>query len=371
MPAEFVEDPISLQKLCAQIATADWVALDTEFMREKTYFAQLCLIQVATEEVVACVDPLAVDISPLLDVLYSERLLKVIHAARQDLEVLCDLRHQPPVPVFDTQIAAALAGFDPQLGYGTLVESLTGTRLQKAHTRADWHARPLTPDQRRYAEDDVRYLRDVFLILSRKLTEAGRDAWLREDCEALTDVSLYRSDPEQAYRRLSGGQQLPISAQSVLRELAAWRERTAKSRDLPRSWVAQDSLLFEIARNPPDNVEDLMRTSGFARGFSRSGFHEIIEAVANGRRATHMPLWPDAKSPDPDERTACKKAAALVRQTASELGIAASIVGTRKDIQDLVVHGCGPLTRGWRRQIVGDQLLEMFPGAAEAPPHAS
>ena len=353
-----VDNPEALRQLCARIGTVDWIALDTEFMREKTYYPQLCLIQVAAEDVLACIDPLAVDISPLLDAIYSDTLLKVIHAARQDLEVLCDLRNTPPQPIFDTQVAAALLGHEPQIGYGPLVEVLTGAQLQKAYTRTDWQVRPLTPEQLHYAEDDVRYLRQIFPVLSHKLEEAGRGEWLREDCAALCDVSLYRVEPEHAYRRLAAGHQLTLPAQQVLRELAAWRERTAQSRNLPRTWIADDASLMAIARRSPETAEDLNRIPGVPRGFIRHA-EDVLKAVATARAAPVEPVWPAVKPPDANDRAACKKAAAFVAQTAAGLGLTPSVLASRRDIQDLVIYTRGPLTQGWRWRVVGEQLLAM------------
>jgi len=247
MDSVFVQDQTALHDLCQRLQDSSWVAIDTEFMRERTYYARLCLIQIATPNVVACIDPLAVDIGSLLDLIYSPTRLKVFHAARQDLEVFHDVRGNPPQPVFDTQIAAALLGFEDQIGYGALVQAVTEVKLEKQHTRTDWCVRPLTSQQLRYAEDDVVYLCEVYLNLSRRLTALGRYAWLEEECAALADPARFHNEAEQAYKRIRQGYQLPVAAQSVLKALAAWRERTAQTRDLPRNWIAPDSILEHIA----------------------------------------------------------------------------------------------------------------------------
>ena len=197
-----IQDTTTLVSLCESLRDGPWMALDTEFMRTRTYYARLCLVQVATPETIACVDTLALrDIDPLLEVIYAPDLLKVVHAARQDLEVFADMRGTPPAPVFDTQIAASLCGYDDQIGYGTLVETITGHKLPKLHTRADWEVRPLPPDQLHYAADDVRYLRDVYQHLAQKLEDLGRTGWLQEECATLTQPALYRNDPRTACRR--------------------------------------------------------------------------------------------------------------------------------------------------------------------------
>ena len=201
-PEPLIQEPASLAPLCEQLRDAPWLALDTEFMRTRTYYARLCLVQVATPDVIACIDPLALPtIEPLLEVIYAPHVLKVIHSARQDLEVFADIRGAPPAPVFDTQIAASLCGYDDQIGYGALVESITGHKLPKLHTRADWEARPLPPDQLHYAEDDVRYLRDVYALLVQKLEALGRTTWLAEECAARAQVHSFRAPGSGSARR--------------------------------------------------------------------------------------------------------------------------------------------------------------------------
>ena len=210
MSESLIQNPTSLARVCESLQNQPWMALDTEFMRTNTYYARLCLVQVATPEIIACIDTIALPtIEPMLELIYSPKVLKVIHSARQDLEVFADMRGAPPAPVFDTQIAASLCGYDDQIGYGALVESITGHKLPKLHTRADWETRPLPPDQLHYAEDDVRYLRDVYQFLAQKLDDLGRTDWLREECATLTSPGLYRNDPREAFRRLKQGQSLP------------------------------------------------------------------------------------------------------------------------------------------------------------------
>lgn len=359
MAADFIDTQAGLSRLCDRLKAATWIALDTEFMRERTYYARLCLIQIATTDAVICVDPLVVDVTPLLDVIYSPDILKVIHAARQDLEVINDLGGAPPAPVFDTQIAAALAGYDPQIGYGALVETLIGVSLGKAHTRADWEARPLQLEQIRYAEDDVRYLHEVYTVLSGKLDALDRSAWLREECAALTDPALYRNEPEQAYRRLRQGHRLPVTAQPQLRELAAWRERAAQTRNLPRGWIAEDGLLMEIARAAPRTQSDLLRVPGLKPGLAREWGEQILAAIVTSERASFAALWPEPRRPHPAEQAAHRHAVERIRRVAAKLSIAPTCLATRKDIQELLLHGGGALTRGWRRHIVGEELLAL------------
>ena len=285
MTASLIQDDAALRALCARLAGADWIALDTEFMRVRTYSARLCLIQVATPEVIACIDPLAVNIDPLLDLLYEPRTLKVLHATRQDLEVFFDIRQAVPAPVFDTQIAAALTGYDDQIGYSALVEKITGQRLPKVNQRADWAARPLTPELLAYAADDVRYLCEVYRHLEQKLVALGRRAWLAEECAAQTDVKLYRNDPELAWQRLKQGKTLAPTQQPLLAQLAAWRERVAQQKNLPRGWVVPDPALVDIARAQPENPGQLAAIPGLEPALVRRFGGEILAIVDQGQTA--------------------------------------------------------------------------------------
>src|ERR1051325_3027233 len=230
MDIQLVRDTASLLALCDEIAASRWIALDTEFTRESTYYAKLGLLQVAADDVIACVDPLSVDLGPILDLLYEPARLKILHAGRQDLEVLYDLRGNVPRPLFDTQIAAALLGHPAQVGYGALVDVIVNVKLPKLHTRTDWEARPLTTEQLRYAADDVRYLPLLHRALDNELRARGRHEWLTEECDALASVSLYDNDPQRAYHRLNPSHPIPPAAQVILKALATWRETTAQER---------------------------------------------------------------------------------------------------------------------------------------------
>ncbi len=370
MNESLVQDLTSLARSCESLRTHPWIALDTEFMRTRTYYARLCLVQVATPEVIACVDTIALpSIEPLLEVIYSPRVLKVIHAARQDLEVFADIRGAPPAPVFDTQIAASLCGYDDQIGYGALVESITGHKLPKLHTRADWEARPLPPDQLHYAEDDVRYLRDVYQFLAQKLEGLGRADWLREECAALTDPGLYRNDPHQAWRRLKQGQSLPAAAQMLLRELAAWREPTAQKHNLPRGWVASDAALVETALAAPTTVEALGHIAGMGGSPARKWGEEILQAVQRGLSLKPERLWEEPQRLDRQQQALYEQLQARVRAVAGEMKISATLIAPRRELLKLIAgDSSGSLARGWRRALIGEELLALCanPTAAAA-----
>jgi len=242
----WIETADALQALCTRLATSEWLALDTEFMRERTYYPKLCLVQVATPQVVACVDVLALtSLEPLLTVLDDTRILKVMHSARQDLEMFFNLNGQVPAPLFDTQLAASFAGFPDQAGYATVVQGVLGVNLEKSHTRADWTRRPLSPAVRQYAADDVRYLREIYPRLKHKLETGQRLDWLQAETARLMDPATYRPDPDNVWQRLRGLQRLKSRQLAAVKALAAWRERTAMQSDLPRQWVLKDEVLID------------------------------------------------------------------------------------------------------------------------------
>jgi ribonuclease D len=360
-PEPLIQDPSSLTRLGDQLRDHPWIALDTEFMRTQTYYARLCLVQVATPDTVACVDTLALPtIEPLLEVIYAPQVLKVIHSARQDLEVFADLRGAPPAPVFDTQIAAALCGYDDQIGYGPLVESITGHKLAKLHTRADWVTRPLPPDQLHYAEDDVRYLRDVYQFLAQQLETLGRSAWLVEECAALTDPGRYRNDPSEAYRRLRQGHSLPPPAQMVLRELAAWRELAAQQSNLPRGWVVADAALLETALAAPQNIEELSRIASLSGAQARKRGTDILQAVRRGQAANPEPLWEEPRRLDRHQQALYEHLQARVKTVATQMKISATLLAPRRELLKLIAGNLtGALARGWRRQLIGNELMQL------------
>ena len=359
-PEPLIQDPASLAHLCEQLHDVPWLALDTEFMRTRTYYARLCLVQVATPNVIACIDTLALPIEPLLEVIYSPGTLKVIHSARQDLEVFADIRGAPPVPVFDTQIAASLCGYDDQIGYGALVESVTGHKLPKLHTRADWEARPLPPDQLHYAEDDVRYLRDVYLCLAQKLDSLGRTGWLAEECATLTDPALYRNDPREAFRRLKQGHHLAPAGQTILRELAAWRELAAQRHNLPRGWVASDAALVETALTAPPTVEALGRVAGMGGAPSRKWGDDILEAIRRGQASTPEQLWLEPQRLDRQQQDLYERLQARVRAIAEQMKISATLLAPRRELLKLIAGDrSGALARGWRRALIGEEILQL------------
>ncbi len=366
MTDELITTTAELADLCRALETADWFALDTEFLRERTYSARLCLVQVASPDVLAVVDPLALDsLAPLAALLDASQPCKVLHAARQDLEVFHDIDRRVPAPVFDTQIAAAYLGHDDQIGYGALVAAVTGVTLDKAHTRTDWSRRPLSAAQLQYAADDVRYLRPVYETLSERLAARGRLGWVEEDCRRLIEPALYANDPELAWRRLRGGGDLPPARQQVLRALAVWREREAQERNLPRAWVVRDETLFDLAHRAPGSAQELHGIRGLEDSARRRHGEKILAVLESARRAEPLPVWPRSVPLLPGQTALIKQLMATTRALAESATLAPAVLATRRDLEQLV-RGA-PLDQvfsGWRAEMLRAPLTPILNQAA-------
>jgi ribonuclease D len=358
MTSELITTDAALADLCRALEGSAWIALDTEFLRERTYYARLCLIQIGVPGLVACIDPLALDqLEPLHALLENARQRKVLHAARQDLEVFNDLRRVVPAPLFDTQIAAAYLGYDDQIGYATLVTAVTGVTLDKTHTRTDWSKRPLSAAQHQYAEDDVRYLMPVYEALHERLAAAGRLAWVTDDCARLTEPALYANDPAEAWRRLRGAAELPAANQQILRALAAFREQTAQARNLPRAWVLRDEVLFELARHAPQTHAELVSIRGLEDGARQRWGDGLLASIQEGQQAEPVPLWERQLPPTPEQNALGKRLMETVRNVAREHELAPGVLATRRDVEKLV-RGADPASvlRGWRAELLGAKL---------------
>ncbi|MDH5784200.1 MAG: ribonuclease D [Chromatiales bacterium] len=364
--ALYIDTPEALQQLCEQLRRHDWFTLDTEFLREKTYRARLCLLQVANPDVIACIDPLALpDLGPLLDLLYDEGITKVLHAAHQDLEIFFDMRGTVPGPIFDTQIAATLLGQGEQIGYGNLVKEVLGVELTKAHARADWCQRPLDADQLAYAADDVRYLRDVYHHQRTKLQELGREAWLAADFAEMTSAERYRNPPEEAWQRLKGANRLRGVQLAVLQTVAAWREEQAQLSDRPRRWILKDEVLLDLARHMPKDSRGMQRIRGLEEGTVKRSGQAILEAI-NAGQVMPKAQWPTIKQGPrlPAEQDALVDVLmALLRERCREQAISPAAVAGRRDLEKLIMgERDTPLLHGWRGEVAGESLLALLEG---------
>ncbi len=364
--ALYIDTPEALQSLCAQLRHHDWLTLDTEFLREKTYRPRLCLLQVANPEVIACIDPLALpSLEPLLDVLYDTAITKVLHAAHQDLEIFFEMRGAVPTPIFDTQIAATLLGQGEQVGYGALVKEVLRVELEKAHARADWCQRPLDAAQLAYAADDVRYLRAVYQQQLASLQELGREAWLAEDFAEMVDPARYRNPPEEAWLRLKGANRLRGVQLAVLQQLAAWREEQAQRSDRPRRWILKDDILLDLARHMPKENHGLQRIRGLEEGTIKRHGEAMLEAIARGQQ-TPKEQWPTVKQGPrlPAEQDSLVDVMmALLRERCREQAISPSAVAGRRELEKLIMGRRDiPLLHGWRATVAGNALLALLEG---------
>lgn len=363
----YVDDQAGLQELIRKIREAEFVALDTEFMRERTYFARLCLLQLATDDVEAIVDPLAIDdLSPLAEILFDETIVKLMHAGQQDMEIFFFMFDRVPRPVFDTQIAATLAGFPQQAGYGALVHDLLGVTLDKSDTYTDWGKRPLSATQVEYALNDVRYLPEVYRRLTADLERTGRLEWLAPDFERLEDARTYRVEPAQFWRRLKRLKSLNRRQLGVLQQVTAWRELEAQRRDIPRKWVLGDESLVEIARRMPETREQLDAVRGVHDKLAKGVYKQLIEAIRAGLALAEDELPVVERPPrlHNDTEGAADLMAALVRVRAKEHGVAVPLLAARKDMDRLAAgeRDGNPLLEGWRREMVGKELTELLDG---------
>jgi ribonuclease D len=355
----YIVDQPALIDFCARLRGVAWIALDTEFIREQTFYPQLCLIQIASSDRVACIDPLALpSLDPLLDLLYDPAITKVLHAAHQDLELFFHLRGAVPAPVFDTQLAALVLGCGSQIGYAALVQQLLGVELDKAHTRADWQRRPLAPEWLVYAADDVRYLRELYPRQLAALRERGWLEALAEDFQALCHPDRYRLQPGEAWRRIREHHRLGGAQRAVLRALAAWREEQASAHDRPRRWILGDAMLLELARRMPGDMEQLQRIRGLpAATLQRHG--ETLLARIAAARAEPPEQWPTRPARPrltPDQMARVDEWLALIAVRAREHGIPPQVCADQRDVENLMAGMESPLRHGWQAALIGREL---------------
>jgi ribonuclease D len=363
--ARLIQDPAALEAALFRLHGAERLALDTEFMRERTYHPQLCLVQLATETDCCLIDPLAgLDLAPLHELLRERSRLKILHAARQDLEVLLNAGGAVPGPLFDTQVAAALLGFAPQIGYAELVARQLGHSIDKGQTRTDWSRRPLTPAQLAYAADDVRHLLTLQTDLQAALAAAGRIEWLVEETSMLEDPSLYRTDPAAAWRRLKGLNRLAPKEQAVARALAEWRERRALEADRPRGWILADESLYAMATRAPDSLPALEAVPALAPSVVRKRGDELLQLIAQARLGDGAGHLAPPRKPTNEELGRASALMQVVRDAATALGIGPEILATRRDVESLAFGSAtpdtSPLLRGWRGGVLRDKLLAVL-----------
>lgn len=357
-----------LVAFCESLQGAEFIAIDTEFLREKTFWPQLCLVQIAGPRDAVAIDPLSeeMDLAPLYELLENPNILKVFHAARQDVEIFCHLTGKVPAPMFDTQVAAMVCGFGESVGYETLVAKLAGARVDKSSRFTDWSARPLTERQLTYALSDVTHLRPAYEKLKRRLERSGRAAWLEEEMAVLADPATYSVEPDQAWRRLKPRSGKPRFL-GVLQELAAWREREAQRRDVPRARILRDDALMEIAAHAPADVDELARTRGLGRGFaeSRQGA-DVLAAVSRGLNMAEsdLPQLEPREENPPGLGPIVELLRVLLRMVCEEENVAPKLIASGSDLEAVAADDEAdvPALHGWRRQVFGEKALALKHG---------
>ena len=361
----YISQPEELAAFCERAATSRILAIDTEFLREKTYYPRLCLIQAATHDETVAIDPLALDdLSPLTALLEDERITKVLHACTQDLETVLDATGVVIHPVFDTQLAASFVGMRQQVGYGALVERYTGVRLPKADSLTDWSRRPLDREQLAYAEDDVRYLPGIYDAMMTQLVAKNRLGWLMPEMEALPERAHFERIPEQAYLHLKRSGSLTRRQLAVAREVCAWRERKAAAADIPRKWVVSDELLVEVSKRCPKTVERLRRIRG-TDNLSARDAEDLVRAVRKGMAMDLDDLPPQKRRErvSAEAEGAIDLMYALLRIAADRAEIAPQLIATRDDLLDLVSdRPDARLKSGWRHEVAGELLERLLAG---------
>ena len=360
----------ALKELCAELAKHPYMTIDTEFLREKTYYPKLCLIQVAAPEGDPyAIDPLAegIDLAPLFDLMQNKKVVKVFHAARQDLEIFYNLTGQIPHPLFDTQVAAMVCGFGDSVGYLNMVRQICNVQLDKGAQFTDWSRRPLSNKQLVYALDDVTYLRECYLYLFEQLKKKNRGNWVDEEMGVLEEPKTYANDPQESWQRIklktNKGRVL-----AVLREVTAWREREAQERDVPRSRIMRDETLADIAVHMPRDEKELAKARNMQADTARGKFGKaLLEAVARGRAIPEKDCpQPEKKLRLPSEQTpVLEMLKMLLRIRAAENDVAARLIAGTEDLELLALQGEKadvPAIKGWRREVFGNSALEMIKG---------
>jgi ribonuclease D len=357
-----------LAEACARLASEPYVAVDTEFMREQTFWPKLCLVQMAANGTEVLIDSLApgLDLTPLFDLMVNEKVLKVFHSARQDIEIVYHLAGVIPHPIFDTQVAAMVCGFGEAVSYSMLVKRLLNRNLDKTSRFTDWSRRPLSERQLTYALGDVTHLRDLYPKLKAQLDQSERASWLNEEMAVLTDPATYELHPEQAWRRLKMRIKTP-KALAVLMELAAWREREAQTQDVPRARILKDEALYDIASQTPRTQEDLGSLRTLHNGFARSmRGRAVLEAVTRGleRDPKSIPPIERGEPMPPEAQAVVDLLRVLLKARAGSHGVAPKLIATSDELEDIARSDDtdAPVLRGWRKKLFGDDALALKRG---------
>jgi len=357
-----------LEQVCARLSETDFVCVDTEFMRESTFWPELCLIQMAGGDVEVIVDPLAanLDLESFFELMRNQNVTKVFHAARQDIEIIQYLSESLPSPVFDTQIAAMVCGFGEQVGYADLIQKLLNIPIDKTSRYSDWRRRPLHEHQLTYALADVTHLAKAYPKLVEQINKAGRASWLTEEMQALVNPDLYIQHPDNAWKRLKL-RNIKKNRLGILIELAKWREATAQSRNLPRNRVVKDDVLYEVANRAPENEDELANLRSITKGIVRSSYGiELLKGVQRGLAIDHD-LLPVIKRPprlNSQTQAIVELLKVLLKTTAAQHNVASKIIANAKDIEQIALDDNADVAalKGWRRDLFGADAIALKNG---------
>lgn len=363
-----IQDSAALAALCATLAQEAYVTVDTEFIRDKTYWPQLCLVQVAGTSVAAAIDPLAegIDLAPLFELMANPAVLKVFHAARQDLEIFFNLTGAVPTPLWDSQVAAMVCGFGESASYETLAGKLANARIDKSSRFTDWSQRPLTDKQLSYALSDVTHLRVIYEKLAKRIEKAGRESWVQEEMAILTDPKTYQLDPETAWQRLrprTGNRRFL----AILKELAAWREAEAQRKNIPRQRLLKDEALLEAAANAPRSAADLGRMRALSKGMIEGSVGQgILAAVERGNAIPEAdcPTLPEKPDVSGGRAALIELLKVLLKAKCDSNDVAQKLVANSADIETLAMEDSPAIhaLTGWRREVFGEDALALKRG---------
>jgi len=364
---DLITTTLELADACKRLDGHDYVTVDTEFLRESTYYPQLCVLQMASPNEAVVVDALAegLDLQPFFDLMANEKIVKVFHAARQDIEIVWHRANLIPHPIFDSQVAAMVLGYGDSISYDQLVQRITGDTLDKSNRFTDWTRRPLTKAQIEYAVSDVTHLRDVYRKLNADLQKRGRTEWLSEEMDILTSPDTYRMEPDNAWQRLRTRVRKPKEL-AILIEVAAWREREAKARDVPRGRILKDDVIADIAVQAPTSIERLGSLRSLPKGFEKSKWgQEIPDLVkrALARDPKSLPVL-ERSRPAPNGAATVELLKVLLRMTSEKHAVASKVIATVDDLERIAGddHADVPALKGWRRELFGEKALALKAG---------
>lgn len=363
-----ISDSAEIAAFCARQRSADYITVDTEFLRDRTYWPKLCLVQIAGPEEAVAIDTLAndADLTPMYDLMADRNLLKVFHAGRQDVEIFFHRMGSIPEPLFDTQVAAMVCGFGDQVGYETLVSKLVGASIDKSSRFTDWSKRPLSQKQLKYALADVTHLRPAYEKLADSLDESGRTHWLDQEMGVLMDPETYRLEPENAWRRLKSRNK-NRRFHAILRELAAWREREAQTRDVPRNRIMRDDAILEIAAQVPNSVEALKGMRAVSKGSVNGDSGDaILQAIKRGKDIpdNELPVFERTKPRPSGLGPVTDLLKVLLKHVTETENVAPRLIASSDDLERIAADDNAdvPALQGWRRELFGNQALALKAG---------